>query len=68
MLLGLGVRPELFLQLPSDPLPFGPGTWSWKQWLGLGVYALLFLVFLVLVARLARPERGSEGPPHDAES
>lgn len=53
------------LQQPGDPIPFGPTTWEFKQWLGLGIYLLLFLLFVFLVYRLARPEVDSEtqSPP-----
>ena len=48
------------LQGPGDPVPFGPATWELRQWLGLSIYVLLFLVFVVVVYRLAKPQVESE--------
>lgn len=61
---GGGAEPAISLmQVPGDPVPFGPSVWTWKQYTGIGVYTLLFLLFLFVVARLARPERDTELPP-----
>ena len=46
--------------LQEDPIPFGPATWELKQWIGFAVYAALFLLFVYLVYRLARPALDSE--------
>ena len=53
---------------PPDPLPFGPETWEATQWIGLAVYLTLFLIFVVLVWRLARPEVDSELAPEDEQA
>ena len=48
-----------FLQ-DGDPVPFGPSSWTWKQWIGISVYVAVFLIFVLLIGRLARPEVDSE--------
>jgi hypothetical protein len=51
--------------LQEDPIPFGPATWELKQWIGFAVYAALFLLFVYLVYRLARPALDSEVEPEE---
>lgn len=58
-----GLQALSLLQQAGDPIPFGPAGWDWTQWLGLGVYLALFVVFVVLVFLLARPRRDSEVAP-----
>ena len=55
----------VLVQEAGDPVPFGPATWSWRQYLGIGVYVVLFLAFVLVVQRLARLEDGeiSGDPP-----
>ena len=54
--------------LQTDPLPYGPSTWGVRQWIGIALYAVLFVLFVYLVYRLARPSLPSEvdlGVPPD---
>lgn len=37
---------------PGDPVPFGPASWGWTEYLGLAVSLALFLAFVLLVVRL----------------
>jgi hypothetical protein len=44
------------LQQVDDPVPFGPAHWELTQWAGFAAYAAVFLLFVILVWRLARCE------------
>ena len=42
----------LFCLLEAD---YGPSTWSLKNWVGVGIYAVAFLVLVRVVYRIAQP-------------
>ena len=51
------------LQQMDDPVPFGPAQWEFTQWAGFVAYAGVFLLFVILVWRLARAEESDPEPP-----